>query len=130
MKSKPFRQFCDDHQISYPTGYKEIEEGRLRIHKIGSRTMVSDQAERDWIAACENRAVEEAQSAKKRAQDLAANRMVTRCCRRCSKPYKDRANGPTTCPDCRRGGTRGAKSASARKSASLGNAYADLRCND
>ena len=34
---------------SPPTIYKEIREGRLKAKKIGKRTVITPEAEQDWI---------------------------------------------------------------------------------
>ena len=35
--------------LSCGTVYKELREGRLRGKKLGSRTIISEQAEQDWL---------------------------------------------------------------------------------
>lgn len=35
--------------LSAPTIYKEIHEGRLQAKKIGKRTIITPEAEQDWI---------------------------------------------------------------------------------
>jgi len=35
--------------LSAPTIYKEINEGRLKAKKLGKRTIITPEAEKDWI---------------------------------------------------------------------------------
>lgn len=70
MRSKSVKQFCDDHSITKPTFYKEVNAGRIRIFKIGRQTRVSDVAEADYIADSEERALEQAPEASARARAL------------------------------------------------------------
>jgi hypothetical protein len=46
-------QFCGKWQISRSTFYAEVQDGRLRLLKIGRCTRITPDAEADWIAACE-----------------------------------------------------------------------------
>lgn len=44
-------EFAELHGIGRSTAYREIAEGRLRIVKLGRRTLVPVDAIRDWLAA-------------------------------------------------------------------------------
>ena len=70
MRSKSVKQFCEDHSITTPTFYKEVNAGRIRIFKIGYLTRISDVAESQYIADSEARALEEAPEASARARAL------------------------------------------------------------
>lgn len=41
--------FCQLHGIGRTLAYKEIKEGRLKILKVGRRTLVTAQAASDWL---------------------------------------------------------------------------------
>ena len=41
-------QFVDAHNISRSNVYKEIKSGRLLIMKIGTKTLISDDAAVSW----------------------------------------------------------------------------------
>ena len=70
MHSKSVKQFCEDHSITKPTFYKEVNAGRIRVFKVASLTRISDVAEADYIAASEQRAVAGAARASARARAL------------------------------------------------------------
>ena len=70
MRSKSVQQFCEDHSITKPTFYKEMNAGRIRVFKIGTLTRISDTAEAQYIADSEERAIEEAPKASARARAL------------------------------------------------------------
>ncbi len=42
------RRFADLHDISRTTVYEEIRAGRLRVMKVGSRTLISAQTAAEW----------------------------------------------------------------------------------
>jgi hypothetical protein len=46
-------EFCGIHKICRTTVYKEINTGRLRVMRVGKRTLVSAEAAADWRALCE-----------------------------------------------------------------------------
>ena len=50
MRSKSVKQFCEDHGITKPTFYNEVNAGRIRVFKIGSLTKISDVAEEQYIS--------------------------------------------------------------------------------
>ena len=70
MRSKSVKQFCEDHSITKPTFYKEVNAGRLRVFKISSLTRVSDIAEKQYISESEQRAIDKAPEASARARAL------------------------------------------------------------
>ena len=70
MRSKSVKQFCEDHSITTPTFYKEVNAGRIRIFKIGYLTRISDVAESQYIVDSEARALEQAPEASARARAL------------------------------------------------------------
>ena len=37
---KRFRRFCEDHGISYATGYRYIKKGLLKARKMGGATVI------------------------------------------------------------------------------------------
>ena len=41
-------QFVEAHNISRSTLYNEIKSGRLRIMKVGTKTLISDEAAANW----------------------------------------------------------------------------------
>ena len=70
MHSKTVRKFCEDHGITKPTFYKEVNAGRIRVFKIGSLTRISDAAEKQYISESEQRAKDKAPEASARARAL------------------------------------------------------------
>ena len=45
-RAKPLAQFLRERSISKPTGYRLIAAGKLKAHKIASRTFVLTEHER------------------------------------------------------------------------------------
>ena len=45
------RQFCEMHAIGRTTFYEEVKYGRLRIRKLGKRTLVLREEAERWISA-------------------------------------------------------------------------------
>ena len=45
----PFREFCRQAGISYAQGYVEINAGRLKAHKLGTKTMIRAEDARAWL---------------------------------------------------------------------------------
>ena len=41
--------FCQLHGIGRTLAYREIKEGRLRIVKVGRRTLITAQAASQWL---------------------------------------------------------------------------------
>ncbi len=70
MRSKSVKQFCEDHGITKPTFYSELNAGRIRVFKIGSLTRISDAAEQQYISESEQRAKDLAPEASARARAL------------------------------------------------------------
>ncbi len=70
MRSKSVKQFCEDHGITKPTFYNEVNAGRIRVFKIGSLTRISDAAEQQYISESEQRAKDMAPEASARARAL------------------------------------------------------------
>ena len=70
MRSKSVKQFCEDHSITKPTFYNEVNAGRIRVFKIGSLTRISDAAEKQYISDSEKRALDGAPEASARARAL------------------------------------------------------------
>ena len=68
MRSKSVKQFCEDHGITKPTFYNEVNAGRIRVFKIGSLTKISDVAEEQYISESEQRAKDQAPEASARAR--------------------------------------------------------------
>lgn len=48
--------FAKSHNLSRVTVYKEINDKRLRIMKVGRRTLISGEAAAEWRALCEKAA--------------------------------------------------------------------------
>jgi hypothetical protein len=46
-------QFCLAYRLSRSMVYREIKEGRLRVMKVGNRTLISRRAARDYERLCE-----------------------------------------------------------------------------
>jgi hypothetical protein len=46
-------EFCLAYRISRSAVYKQIQARRLRTMKVGSRTLISRRAARDWETLCE-----------------------------------------------------------------------------
>jgi hypothetical protein len=44
-------EFCERNNISRRFFYDEVNRGRLKIKKAGARTLVTVEAENNWIAA-------------------------------------------------------------------------------
>ena len=74
MRSKTVKQFCEDHGITKPTFYKEVNAGRIRVFKIGNLTRISDAAAKQYISESEQRARDSAPEASARARALVAGR--------------------------------------------------------
>jgi hypothetical protein len=47
--SKSIKDFADRHGIGETTARKEIKAGRLKALKVCRRTIITDEAERDWL---------------------------------------------------------------------------------
>lgn len=47
--------FCLAYKLSQSAVYKQISDHRLRIMKVGSRTLISRRAAREWEGLCEGR---------------------------------------------------------------------------
>jgi hypothetical protein len=45
------RQFCEMHAIGRTTFYEEVKYGRLRIRKLGKRTLVLREEAERWVSA-------------------------------------------------------------------------------
>ncbi len=45
------RQFCEMHAIGRTTFYEEVKYGRLRIRKLGKRTLVLREEAERWVGA-------------------------------------------------------------------------------
>lgn len=45
------RQFCEMHAIGRTTFYEEVKYGRLRIRKLGKRTLVLREEAERWVCA-------------------------------------------------------------------------------
>ena len=41
--------FCEKHNIGKTTFYSEVKTGRLRIKKLGRKTIVTPEAEAAWL---------------------------------------------------------------------------------
>jgi hypothetical protein len=52
------RGFCKEHAVGRTLVYQEIREGRLRIMKVGRRTLISTEAAADWRRLMETPAEE------------------------------------------------------------------------
>jgi hypothetical protein len=52
----PIATFCALHGISTTTAYVEVAAGRLRIAKVGTKTLVTSEAAAEWRRLCEERA--------------------------------------------------------------------------
>jgi hypothetical protein len=50
-RSSSLQDFCERHTICRRTAYNEIAAGRLKIRKVGRRSIVTDEAEEAWLAA-------------------------------------------------------------------------------
>jgi hypothetical protein len=49
MAAQTVEEFCRDHRISRGTFYNLLNDGRgPRIMKVGSRTLISNEAAADW----------------------------------------------------------------------------------
>ncbi len=68
MRSKSVKQFCEDHGITKPTFYNEVNAGRIRVFKIGNLTKISNIAEEQYISESEQRAKDQAPEASARAR--------------------------------------------------------------
>jgi hypothetical protein len=44
-------EFCERNGISRRLAYNEIKAGRLKIRKAGVRSLVTIEAENDWLAS-------------------------------------------------------------------------------
>ena len=42
--------FCNAHGIGRTTFYKEVESGDLKVFKLGGRTLITDEAAKEWQA--------------------------------------------------------------------------------
>jgi excisionase family DNA binding protein len=45
------RQFCERHNLSNTTFYDQIKKGRLVALKVGRKTIITEEAEQDWLAS-------------------------------------------------------------------------------
>jgi excisionase family DNA binding protein len=45
------KEFCIAHNISRSTAYKEVNEGRLKLTRLGRKVLVAAQDARDWVEA-------------------------------------------------------------------------------
>ena len=45
------KEFCARNNISNTTLYKEIKQGRLVALKVGRRTIITEEAEKNWLAS-------------------------------------------------------------------------------
>jgi excisionase family DNA binding protein len=43
-------EFAEAHGLGRPTVYEEIRAGRLKVAKVGRRTVITTEAARDWRA--------------------------------------------------------------------------------
>ena len=50
-RSSSLQDFCSRHNICRRTAYKEIAAGRLKIRKVGRRSIVTDEDEVAWLQA-------------------------------------------------------------------------------
>ena len=46
--ARSISQWCKDNNLSRSTGYKEVADGRLVAHKVGSRTIITDESDQAW----------------------------------------------------------------------------------
>jgi excisionase family DNA binding protein len=46
----PIADFCRRYSIGRTTAYREIAAGRLRAVKVGRRTLITEEAAKDWLA--------------------------------------------------------------------------------
>ena len=51
MSATDIAAFGKRHGLSESTIYKEINQGRLRAFKVGRRTIITDEAAAEWLAA-------------------------------------------------------------------------------
>jgi len=56
-KSLSVADWCRRHQLSRPTCYAEINSGRLRTFKVGSRRLITEEADNAWVEAREREAM-------------------------------------------------------------------------
>lgn len=52
-------EFCKRHSISRTAAYREIGEGRLRITKVGRRTLIARPDAEEWLAALRDQATQQ-----------------------------------------------------------------------
>ena len=45
----PFKEFCKWASISAPTAYKEVNEGRLELRKIGKKSVILKTEADRWL---------------------------------------------------------------------------------
>jgi excisionase family DNA binding protein len=50
-KAYSVNEFCGRNGISRSTVYEEIRRGRLKVRKLGRKTLITDKAERTWLDA-------------------------------------------------------------------------------
>ena len=50
-RSFSLKTFCERNGIGLTTAYAEIKAGRLRAHKVGTRTIIFDESEDEWRAS-------------------------------------------------------------------------------
>lgn len=48
-----FEEFCERHGLSSTEADDEIEEGRLKVRRVGGRRIVTPEAEQAWLASLE-----------------------------------------------------------------------------
>ena len=53
-RSFSIAEFCERNGISRRLAYDEINRGRLKILKAGRRSLVTTEAEDDWLASLES----------------------------------------------------------------------------
>ena len=53
-RSSSLRNFAERHDISLRLTYDEIKSGRLKIRKVGRRSIVTDEDEEAWLASLTN----------------------------------------------------------------------------
>jgi excisionase family DNA binding protein len=48
-KAFAVREFCARHGVCRQTFYEEVRRGRLRARKLGKKTIVTAEDEREWL---------------------------------------------------------------------------------
>ncbi len=51
-RAHTIREFCQLYAISRSQAYVEISKGRLKIRKVGSKTLIAAEDAEAWFAAC------------------------------------------------------------------------------